>query len=404
MKRTTTAAVLVLVLGLTAFAGAEWNKGTAAYKSGDFVTAEKEFKEVVKTNPDHYAGYYMLGVVQLKLKKRSQAVANLRKAVELKPDYLPARLTLGKALVEAKQYPDAYKVLRTIDLAKVPSSQRTTFALIFAAAATKSGHASDAIRVLQQQLRATSKNANLYRALGAAYVTQGQDAKAFEALKKAWQLKPSDGRLARDAVTTAIRAARRSRSSDQKKRYYSEAARIATGLAQKSPTFDHLLLAGETYLGAKDYATALKWFEKARAKRSSSALVQFYEGQCYSSLGKFNKAIASLQQALKMGPDSKLRRKIYEQMGYVYAKQKKFDQAITAYRNAGNSAKVAEMERNRDAQLQNEKARQERQKYLRKIKELEAQIAELRNLGQESEADQLQQQVDDMKKTLREQK
>jgi len=396
MKRATIAVVLVLVLGLATFAGAEWNKGTAAYKSGDFATAEKEFKEVIKTNPDHYAGYYMLGVVQLKLKKRSQAVANLRKAVELKPDYLPARLSLGKALVEAKQYPDAFEVLRTIDLAKVPSSQRTTFALIYAAAATKSGHASDAIRVLQQQLRATSKNANLYRALGAAYVAQGQDAKAFEALKKAWQLKPSDGRLARDAVTTAIRAARRSRSADQKKRYYSEASRIATSLAQKSPTFDHLLLAGETYLGAKDYGRALQWFEKARAKRSSSALVHFYEGQCYSSLGKFNSAIGSLQQALKLGPESKLRRKVYEQMGYVYAKQKKYDQAITAYRNAGNSKKVAEMQEN--------KAKQERQQYLRKIKELEAQIAELRNLGQEAEADQLQQQVDEMKKDLRGQK
>ena len=400
MKRATTVAVLILTLVVAGVAHAEWNKGTAAFKKGDYRTAEKEFTEVTKTNPDHYAGYYMLGVTQLKLKKRSQAVANLQKAVELKPDYVPARIALGQALVSAKQYPDAYAVLKKVQLSQVPAQQRSNFALIFAAAATKAGRPGEAISTLQKQIGSGTKNVNLYRALGAAYTAQGNDAKAFSALKKAWELNPADGRLARDAVTSAIRAARRSRSADQKKRYYTEASRIAASLAKSSPTFDHLLLAGETYLGAKDYGTALQWFEKARAKRSSSALVHFYEGQCYSSLGKFNQAIASLQQALKLGPAGSLRKKIYEQMGYVYAKQKRYDQAITAYRNAGNSAKVAEMQANKKKQEQNLKAKHDIEVYKQKIRELEAQIKELRSLGQQQEADQLQQQVDDMKKAL----
>ncbi len=403
MRRALTAAALVWLMAFAGVAGAEWNKGTAAYKKGDFATAEKEFKEVVKTNPDHYAGYYMLGVSQLQLGKTSQAAANLRKAVELKPDYVPARLSLGQALVQAKQYREAYSVLSKVSLAKVPASRRSSYALIFASAATKAGHASEAVRVLEQQIRADSRNANLFMALGTAYAAQGNDAKAFSAFKKAWQMRPKDTKLARQAVSSAIRAGRRSRNPEQKQRYYRDAASIAESLARTKPTFDHLLLAGETYLGGKDYSKALQWFEKARAKRPNSALVHFYIGQCYSSLGKFSSAISSLQQALKAGPDGKLRRKIYQQMGYVYAKQKDFDRAITAYQNAGDSAKVAEMRENKQKQEQNIKAKKERQEFQRKIRELEAKIKELRDLGQAKEADQLQQQVDELKKALKQQ-
>ncbi len=282
MRRLTTVAVLIFTLAFAGVAGADWNKGTAAYRNGDYATAEKEFKEVVKTNPDHYAGYYMLGACQLKRKEYSQAVASLQKSVELKGDYVPAQVSLGKALLENKQYRAAYTTFDKLQLSQVPSNQRTMYALMFASAASRVGRAGDTIKVLEQQVRADSRNVNLYKALGGARAAQGNDAEAFSAFKQAWRLKPSDGPLARQAVTSAIRAARRSRSTTQKQRFYDQATSIAEGLAGSQPTFDHLVLAGETHLGSKDYRKALSWFEKARTKNPNSALVNFYIGQCNS--------------------------------------------------------------------------------------------------------------------------
>ncbi len=90
-------------------------------------------------------------------------------------------------------------------------------------------------------------------------------------------------------------------------------------------------------------------------------------------------------------------------MGYVYAKQKDYDNAITAYQNAGEQGKVAEMRENKKKQEQNKKAKEERREFERKIRELEAKIKELRDLGQAAQADQLQEQVNDLKKALKQQ-
>jgi tetratricopeptide (TPR) repeat protein len=99
-------------------------------------------------------------------------------------------------------------------------------------------------------------------------------------------------------------AARRSTSATQKKQIYTEAGAIAEQLAAVSPTFDHLLLAGETWMGAKDYNRALTWFNKAKSKQPNNVLVLYYVAQCNSSLNNFGPALADLQAALRIGVGS----------------------------------------------------------------------------------------------------
>ncbi len=402
MQRTTSTRILASVLALVvAFAAAaEWNRGVQAYKKRDWKTAEKEFAEVVKTNPDYAGGYYMLGLVQLRLGKTSQAAGNLRKAVELDPGNVGAKVFLGQALLQGGQPGEAYTVLRKLELAKVPAAQRSTYALLLASAASKLNRSREVLDTIAAQARRDPKNPRLQLALGVAYSELGRDRDAYRAFRRAWELDRKNTKAARSAVGAAIRAARRTRDAAAKKRLYSEAAQIATAVARSRPSFDNLLLAGETYLGAKDYASALSWFQKAKAKKPNVALVHFYIGQCYSSTGKFEASLAALQKALRLGPDSRLRKKIYNQMGYVYAKKKDFDRAITAYQNAGNASKVAEMRENKKKQEQNLKAQREREEIRRKIRELEAKIKELEQLGLSEEASQLRQQVDEAKKQL----
>lgn len=387
-------AAMIVVLSLAAPSFADWEKGVAAFKMKDYTTAVKEFTGVTKTNPNYAGGFYMLGLSQNQLGQKSQAVGNLRKAVKLDPKNPQYQVALAQVLVEAKQYNDAYGVLKGINTGKLGNRQRDLYALLFAQAATKTNRASEAVKVLKREIQSQPKNARLYKALGVAYAGAGNDAQAYTAYAKAYRLNPRDLDAGRSAAYAAIAAGRRSGSASAKVNYYSKAAAIAEKLATAKPSFEHQLLAGESWLGAKQFQKALGWLTKAGAKNPQNALVRYYKGQCHSQLGQYKQALASLQKALKLGPNAKLRKLIYNNLGFVYAKQKKYETALEMYKTAGNSAKVREMQDAIKTAAKNKEAKKEMQEFKQKIKALRAQADELEKLGQVEEARQLREQAD----------
>jgi len=397
-RTTIAAAVVLLLLAVTVPANAEWNKGLEAYKKKDWATAVKEFEEVTKTNPDYAGAYYMLGVSQRANGQLSPAIASLRKAVELDGSQASYKIALGQALLQVDRFQDAYDVLKPLNISSLDASHRTSYALLFAQAATKTNRSGEAVSVLTTQARADAGNARLQQALGSAYSAAGDEANAFEAFKKAFELSPKDVTSGRNAVRAGISVARRSTSAQQKARYYSQAAQVAEKLATSSPTFDHQLLAGEAWLGAKEYSRALGWFDKARAQKPSNALVYYYSAQCKTSLNRLNPAIADLQQALKIGASGKLRTQVYNQGGYVYDKKKDYNNAISWYQEAGNQKMVAEMRVKQDSAAQNLQAQQECREFKRKIDALQLQVDELEKLGDMDNAKLLKDQLPSLEK------
>jgi tetratricopeptide (TPR) repeat protein len=393
-------AAVLLALIAVAPAYAEWEQGVAAYNSKDFATAIKEFDEVTKTNPDFAGAYYMLGLSQRGGKQLSPAVANLRKAVELDGDNASYKVALGQALLDTKEYGEAYSLLKPLSLSSLDAKFRSSYALLFASAATNSGRPGDAIPVLTTQSRADAKNYRLFQALGVAQDAAGDDAKAFDAFKTACELNPKDQATCRSAIHSGIVTARRSTSDTQKDRIYGQTAQVADQLATSAPTFEHKLLAGEAWLGAKNYQKALGWFDQAQKTQPNNVLVHFYRSQCNTSINQLDSAIGNLQEALRIGADGKLRTQIYNQMGYVYDKQGNYMDAKRAYGEAGNQRKAAEMDTKQAAKEQNVQAQKEQDELRRTIKALEMQIKELEDIGEVDDANELQKQLDELKKHL----
>ena len=398
MQTTIAVAAVLVLLAATAPAHAEWNKGLEAYKAKDWATAVKEFEEVTKTNPDYAGAYYMLGVSQRALGQVSPAIASLRKAVELDGSQASYKIALGQALLQADRYQDAYEVLKPLNISSLDASHRSSYALLFAQAATKTNRTGEAVSVLTTQARADARNARLQQALGSAYSAAGDEPNAFEAFKKAFELNPKDVASGRNAVRAGISVARRSSSAQQKSRYYSQSAQVAESLATSSPTFDHQLLAGEAWLGAGEYSRALGWFDKARAKQSNNTLVYYYSAQCKTSLNQLNPAITDLQQALKIGASGKLRTQVYNQGGYIYDKKKDYNNAIRWYQEAGNQRMVAQMQDKQGKQEQNVKAREECAAFKKKIDALNLQVQELEKLGDMDNAKLLKEQLPSLRK------
>jgi tetratricopeptide (TPR) repeat protein len=277
---------------------------------------------------------------------------------------------------------------------------RTSFALALAKAASEVGQPQAAISALSQQVRAEGNNARLHQALASSYAATEDYAKAFEAYVRAFQLSPTDQEVGRAAVRSGIALARRTTSNTAKSNAYSESAAIAEKLATAAGTFDNYLLAGEAWMGAGEYQKAVSWFDKARSKQSQNVLVHFYSAQCHTSLGQLDTALAELQQALKIGATGRLRTQVYNQLGFVYDKRKEYDRAKSAYQEAGNSAKVAEMTSKTELAAQNQQAAAEQEEFRRRLAALELQISELEKLGEIDQASELRKQLDELRKVL----
>jgi len=397
-RATITGAAVLLLLVAALPAHAEWNKGLEAYKTKDWANAVKEFEEVTKTNPDYAGAYYMLGVSQRALGQLSPAIASLRKSVELDGSQASYKIALGQALLQADQYQNAYELLKPLSMSSMEASHRSSYALLFGQAATKTNRPGEAIGVLSTQARADSRNYRLQQALGSAYTASGDESKAFEAYKKAFDLNPKDATSARNAVKSAISVARRSSSNSSKSNYYNQAGQVADQLANASPTFEHQLLAGEAWLGAKQYQKAQGWFDKAGAQQSSNAIVYYYLAQCKTQLNQLNPALADLQQALKMRPAGKLRTQIYNQGGFIYDKKKDYANAVRWYREAGNDKMEREMVAKQEAAAQNQAADKECAEFKKTIAALRLQVDELQKIGDNDSAQQLLDQLPALEK------
>jgi len=135
----------------------------------------------------------------------SPAIASLRKAVELDGSQASYKIALGQALLQADRYQDAYEVLKPLNISSLDASHRSSYALLFAQAATKTNRTGEAVSVLTTQARADARNARLQQALGSAYSAAGDEPNTFEAFTQSqgcrqWAKRRSCGNLGRAAL------------------------------------------------------------------------------------------------------------------------------------------------------------------------------------------------------------
>ena len=383
--------LVALAFAANASAQEDWNAGLEAFNNKNYGAAAEQFQAVIERAPNYPGAFYMLGLTQRAQGKASQAVGNLRKAVELDPDTPLYRIELGNTLVQAGQYSDAFSLLQRMDVTKLPANYRTVYARAFAKAASEVGRADAAISIIGSEAR-SANDAGLWQALGALQAALDNHAEAFGAYRRAFELS-GDPNHGSSAVRAGIATARRAASASQKNRLYTDVAGLSEQVSAKDPSFDNLLTTGEAWLGAKQYEKALSWFERAQAKQQQNALVTYYRAQCLTSLNRLDSALEALQQALRIGASGKLRQQIYTQMGYVYDKKKSYGDAARAYTEAGNPRMAQEMREKQELAAQNLQHSQECADFRRKIEALRRQIEELSKLGNSQEVQTLREQL-----------
>lgn len=351
--------LLMVLAALPALAG--WDEGVAAFKAKNFQGAAAEFQELVKQNPEAHSTHYMLGLSLQQLNRKEEALHHLRKAYDLNPNDLATQLALGRAYSNLKRYSEVNSLLGKVDASSLPGAQKAAFYQMRGQARFKSNDLDSALKDFAQLAKLKSSDASTQYLYGTTAFKVGQIDTAISALGKAVQLDGKDIDKKRSFVQVLIRKGRQSRDKTVKKSSYLQASKVAKQMVASQPTYDNYMLLVSAELGAGLYEDAISSGQAALGKKSDDWLAHYYLGQAMSSAKKYTEAEAPLKKAETLAgeTDKKL---VWTQLGYVYEKQKKYNQAIEAYQFAGNNGAIQRVKDNEETarfntQVEEENAR-----------------------------------------------
>ncbi|MEW6186532.1 MAG: tetratricopeptide repeat protein [Thermodesulfobacteriota bacterium] len=86
--------------------------GMREYNKGDFQDAYEAFSRAVVEDPKDYRSYFFLGQTHEQLRDPEKAVNDYKKALEVRPHYLPAQEALGLVNYKQKKFKEAEINLR----------------------------------------------------------------------------------------------------------------------------------------------------------------------------------------------------------------------------------------------------------------------------------------------------
>ncbi len=376
------AMLLSMLVAFPAFAG--WDEGVAAFTSKNFQTAAQEFQELVQQNPEGWRGYYMLGLSLEQLKRKEEALHNLRKAYDLNPNDLAVKMALGRGYSNMRRYKEVTSLLASVDASSLPAKQQAAFYQLRGQARFKTDDSRAAVADFEQLAKLRPQDAKTQYLFGTTALKSGRLDAGIVALGKAVGLAPKDPEMKRAYAQALIKKGRMTRDKTEKKRTYLKAAGVAKGLVGIEPSYDNLMLQVAAQLGGSDYKGAIDSGKAALAKNSNDWLAHFYVGQAYSSDKQYKAAEAPLKDAQKLTNAPGDVKQIWRQLGYVYEKQKKYADSIDGYTRAGDQAGVERVTKNeetdrfnKDVEAENTRIKQMEEE----AKKLEAELKALEEGG-----------------------
>ena len=369
--------ILTLVVSLIVLSSvpvlAGWDEGVAAFTSRNYQQAVSEFQELIKQNPEGWRGYYMLGLSLEQLKRKEEALHNLRKAYDLNPNELSIKVALGRAYFNLRRHRDVTELLGPVNASSLPAAQQVAFYQIRGTSRSQSGDTNGALQDFGQLIKLKPNDAKYHYSYGSMALSAGRLDTALGSMKKAVQLDPNDKDKKRTYAQTLVKKGRNSRDKAAKKNAYAEAAGLAKQLVSSEASYDNYMLLVSAELGAGQYGNAIETGKAALAKKDSDWLAYYYLGQAYSSSEKYQEAVDPLEKAKERASKPDDLKLVWRQLGYTYEKQKKYTQSIEAYQFAGDQASANRVAENEKTEQFNQQVEQENEL----IKQMEEEAAKL---------------------------
>jgi protein O-GlcNAc transferase len=285
--------------------------------------------------PATFEWHYLDAVLLQRLARQREAIDALRDALAANPGYLPAKLRLAEALLEAGDLSESRKLFEP--LVSVAASEPAALVGLGRIASAQGRH-EDAVKAFQGAIELFPELGAAYYGLARSYRALGRSADAQRAVAQHAQYGARWPRLD-DPVLASVGAVREdARAILQRGISLGEAGDVAgaikahTDALARDPSLvqAHANLVG-LYGRAQDWAAAEEQYRAAIARGFNNADMHYDYGVMLGLQGKWDGAEAAYRKALEVNP---LHAHARNNLGQVHERRRDFDGAIAEYRQA----------------------------------------------------------------------
>ena len=268
---------------------------TFLLEKGDVSKALTELQAVVAHSPNNPVAQFNLGRVHAARGELEQARQRFQKAIDLRPDYVMARLELAQLQLRGRDFDAALKSAE-----QVLSIDRTSTAarLIESTALMGQKKFAESRQLLDSMLQANPSAPDVLFQLGLVNLAENKFKEAGDAFRRSYELNPANPRGLLGMVET-----------EMAQNHPDQAMQLLQTEAAKAPNRMDLVLAlGNTAIRAGRYDLAVSYFQKVAGSlpKGSKAQADLFLriGESYRRKGDFTNAIVALQKAREIVPEN----------------------------------------------------------------------------------------------------
>ena len=271
-----------------------YSLGSVYTATGRTAEAIAELKRALELAPNSDDGLRRLGVAYLASQRTKEGIAAFQEAIRVNPYYWMNYNRLGGAYFQTGDYQKAMEAFRKIsELEPDRAAGYANMGVVY----FRQGKWNECIPVFQKAIQLQPQPL-YYSNLGAAYFYQGRYAEAAQMFQKSVELRPNDP-VARGNLGDAQRW---SGQRDKAMADYDQAIALAYKSFQVNPrdaaTLGNL---GLYYAKRGDATKALDFIRRARAIDRADSALTYKEALVRAMAGQAPEAIATLREALQNG-------------------------------------------------------------------------------------------------------
>jgi tetratricopeptide (TPR) repeat protein len=299
-------------------AGAYNTLGALYAQESRISCAVKAFETAIALEDPNWEAHYNLAIALLSKGDRTQAIRELRTAIQQKPDSVSSHFALGTVLKDEKKLGEAeeqFRATQRLDPHFAPGALTLSQVLI------SEGKPQAAVVCLQESIRqgaTADQSESLWAALGVAYVEAGDAEKGLATLNDLVAARPDSG----DAhFHLGLLYARKEQPADEEAAVteFRDALRLDN-------TLDVARIAlGRVLISLQKYSDAMPVLLEYSRHQPNDAQGFFALGMAYQSLKQSDAAIGAFRRAVELDPKDPV---IHFKLGMVLASLGQTDAAI----------------------------------------------------------------------------